>query len=291
MSEVYLVGYDGSEAADAALRFTHALATQTGAEVMAVNVYERVPYVFARGAAPAADLALEQAAHDDAERLLAAIAIPDVRTTAVAADSVTEGLHHQAEQGGAALLAVGATHRRGPGRVLPGGVADRLIHGAPCPVLVVPPSPPATVKTIGIAYDRREQSEVALRAACDLARQLNARIVMLSVYNPMPVIAPEVGVVDWSEDLRASLEERVGEVARALGAEVRFLTGNPGPALEQSSRTGIDLLVCGSRGYGPLRAVLAGSVSRYLADHAPRPVLVVPRGSAPEEGDGGVPRP
>jgi hypothetical protein len=34
----------------------------------------------------------------------------------------------------------------------------------------------------------------------------------------------------------------------------------------------------GSRGYGPVRAVLLGSVSRRVADEARCPVLVLPRG-------------
>ena len=40
----------------------------------------------------------------------------------------------------------------------------------------------------------------------------------------------------------------------------------------------LDLLVCGSRGYGPLRAVLLGGVSRRLAAEAQCPVIVLPRG-------------
>ena len=39
----------------------------------------------------------------------------------------------------------------------------------------------------------------------------------------------------------------------------------------------VDLLVCGSRGYGPLRSVLLGGVSRRLVDDAHCPVLVLPR--------------
>jgi nucleotide-binding universal stress UspA family protein len=41
--------------------------------------------------------------------------------------------------------------------------------------------------------------------------------------------------------------------------------------------THVDLLVCGSRGYGPLRSVLLGGVSRQLVDDAHCPVLVLPR--------------
>ena len=40
----------------------------------------------------------------------------------------------------------------------------------------------------------------------------------------------------------------------------------------------LDLLVCGSRGYGPLRAVLLGGVSRRVAAEAQCPVIVLPRG-------------
>ena len=40
----------------------------------------------------------------------------------------------------------------------------------------------------------------------------------------------------------------------------------------------LDLLVCGSRGYGPVRAVLLGGVSRRLTAEAQCPVIVVPRG-------------
>jgi nucleotide-binding universal stress UspA family protein len=42
---------------------------------------------------------------------------------------------------------------------------------------------------------------------------------------------------------------------------------------------GLDLLVVGSRGYGPLRAVLLGSVSSALVRSAQSPLVVVPRGA------------
>jgi hypothetical protein len=38
------------------------------------------------------------------------------------------------------------------------------------------------------------------------------------------------------------------------------------------------VLVLGSRGYGPLRAVLPGSVSRRVMREARCPVIVLPRG-------------
>ena len=41
-----------------------------------------------------------------------------------------------------------------------------------------------------------------------------------------------------------------------------------------------DLAIVGSRGYGPLRSVLLGSVSAQLVRRASCPVMVVPRGAA-----------
>jgi nucleotide-binding universal stress UspA family protein len=42
----------------------------------------------------------------------------------------------------------------------------------------------------------------------------------------------------------------------------------------------VDLLVTGSRGYGPLQRALLGSVAEALMEGAPYPVLVLPRNSA-----------
>jgi nucleotide-binding universal stress UspA family protein len=53
--------------------------------------------------------------------------------------------------------------------------------------------------------------------------------------------------------------------------------GDPAEVLVDFSK-GVDLLVCGSRGYGPARAVLLGSVSRDVMDEARCPVIVLPRG-------------
>ena len=53
---------------------------------------------------------------------------------------------------------------------------------------------------------------------------------------------------------------------------------SPVTALEQLSHD-VDLLVCGSRGYGPLGSVLLGGVSRRLIHRAACPVIVVPRGT------------
>jgi nucleotide-binding universal stress UspA family protein len=56
----------------------------------------------------------------------------------------------------------------------------------------------------------------------------------------------------------------------------------PAAAAIGAAAQDIDLVVAGSRGYGPIRSVLLGGVSRQLVDEAPCPVLVVPRSDQPQ---------
>jgi nucleotide-binding universal stress UspA family protein len=57
----------------------------------------------------------------------------------------------------------------------------------------------------------------------------------------------------------------------------KIADGETTAALVESSAH-VDLLVLGSRGYGPLKRVLLGSVSRAAVNDARCPVLIVPRG-------------
>jgi nucleotide-binding universal stress UspA family protein len=73
------------------------------------------------------------------------------------------------------------------------------------------------------------------------------------------------------------LREVVATLHDGVGVGVDTFIGDPGDVLIDLSAH-LDLLVCGSRGYGPLRAVLLGSVSRRITAEARCPVIVIPRG-------------
>jgi nucleotide-binding universal stress UspA family protein len=235
MDAPLVTGFDGSVAATTAVTVTKRLADGL-AEALVV----------AHSFAPGADIADARAESDE---LLESIAEAGVRTRSIAGHSAADGLRDIARYEGAAMLAVGRSHYGAIGRALD-GVPGKLIHHAPCPVLVVPADASAQFDVIGVAYDGRDESRVALTAAQDIARRLGARLVALSV-----------GVTPPAEDV----------------AEQRTLEGHAGAALVDACADGIDLLVMGSRGRGPVATVAAGSVSRHLADHAPCPVLIVPR--------------
>ena len=63
-----------------------------------------------------------------------------------------------------------------------------------------------------------------------------------------------------------------------------MLEGRPWRMLSDHSAK-LDLLFIGSRGYGPLHAVIAGATSGSVLRHAHCPVIVLPRGAeAPLDG-------
>lgn len=290
MTSTYISGYDGSTASRAALAFTTRLAERTRAEVVAANVFTQTPAILRKGASDGALAELREDARRDAERVFDDGAVPEVSHVAVGASSIAEGLHRLAEDQHATLIAVGATHRGALGRLVVGSVGERLLHGAPCPVAVVPDAPDGgVIATVGIAYDGRDESRAALRAATDLARALGARLVVLAVYEPMltSYAAPgfPASTVDLDRRLEAEFAEQVRQavdVIPGVEVEVRSFTGFAASTLADAAHDSIDLLVTGSRGYGAVRGVLIGSVSRHLVDHAPCPVLVVPRGVSPD---------
>jgi nucleotide-binding universal stress UspA family protein len=93
---------------------------------------------------------------------------------------------------------------------------------------------------------------------------------------------------DLVEDARRRLEHMLEETASSIGSGVevqRFvLEGAPVKTLAGAAENGVDLLVAGSRQYGPVRRVLLGSVSSGLVRSSPTSVLVVPRGGGDEDG-------
>jgi nucleotide-binding universal stress UspA family protein len=81
---------------------------------------------------------------------------------------------------------------------------------------------------------------------------------------------------------RASdLEGLLNEIAAGLPPELRAQPvhekGDPAERLLERAEQGVDLLVLGSRGHGPVMRALLGSVSAKVIRRATCPVLIVPR--------------
>ena len=209
------------------------------------------------------------------------------------ATSPAAGLHDQVGESNAALVVVGSSSRSGLGRVLPGGTAERLLSGAPVPVAVAPngyAGREAGHAVIGVGFDQSPESRQAVGWAAALASRIDASLQLLAVHAPLAFGKVSTGGVYGTQTVNQALaKERQVEgeqLAEALSADVpaesHLLRGDPAKLLAEHSQQ-LGLLVLGSRGYGPIKSVLLGSVSSYVLRNAHCPVLVVPRGAGGDE--------
>ena len=72
------------------------------------------------------------------------------------------------------------------------------------------------------------------------------------------------------------LEEAAGRMSELSGVEGHAAYGLPGEELAAFGDE-LDLLIVGSRSYGPARRLVTGSTSNYLQRHARCSLLVLPR--------------
>lgn len=150
----------------------------------------------------------------------------------------------------------------------------------------------ALPKNILLATDGSEDAALAARAAGDISIRTGAGLHVVHAWQPtMPYVNYSAGMsVDlmklYEDDAQKVLEGQV-DLVRADGAQVagsEVIMEPPVDAiLDLCERLHPDLVVLGSRGMGPVRRVLVGSVSEGVVHHARCPVLVV-RG-----GDGAWP--
>ena len=289
MSDPILIGVALDDRDGGAIALGIALARITGGRPSLVHVY---PYEAGWYPAPAYEAVLREEATAGLERLAAGLPEQLGATLhAYPSGSPARGLHTVAEELRPAAIVAGSTHRGRVGHVLPGGVGERLLHGAPCPVAIAPHgygSEPAELHTIGVAFDGGPEARDALDAAVRLARAGGAELSTYTATEPIETapatIQAGLAFPPGYSVARREQAERIVDAARELlpadlHGGARLVTGHAAEALAAASRE-LDLLVCGSRGYGPLHAVLAGSVSLALARTAACPLLIVPRGAA-----------
>lgn len=194
-------------------------------------------------------------------------------------------LHAVAERDGADVIVVGSSHLAGADRVLAGDDAMNTLHGAPCAVAVAPrgfAQRAAQLQTIGAAFNGSPEAHAALVLAARLARRAGAEVQSIAVVNATTMLEPYAAYSpEWPDYTAAALreaQERVDRATQELGLPAgEVIMGSPAAELTRRSAQ-LDLLVLGSRGYGPLRRLLLGSTSTQLARHAACPVLVLPRG-------------
>lgn len=188
----------------------------------------------------------------------------------------------------ASVLVMGAAPERVERRRA--GLMERLVHGAPCAVAIAPEgyadeTPPRKGR-VGVGFADSEEGRAAIRLGIALASETDSRLLVLAGSGLSAALVGYGFASPALPEVEQDLYEQTGRLlARVLqdtpggeAAEREVRRGEPAEVLVEVSGE-LDLLVLGSRAYGPARRALLGSVSAEVMRRARCPVLVLPRGS------------
>jgi nucleotide-binding universal stress UspA family protein len=136
------------------------------------------------------------------------------------------------------------------------------------------------IRRILLATDLSSASEGATDQALQLARDLHADLLIVSVIDPTSLLAgtPMVARMDQRRAAREVAAQAIVVRGRRAGVSVRFLVweGEPGPAIvEAAVAEGADLVVVGTHGRSRVGRLVLGSVSDHVVRHASCPILIV----------------
>jgi len=298
-----LVPLDGSELAERVMPAAAEIARRVGARLLLVSV----PEVFGldvawyiSGPVEGPELApipqLVGEARDDTGRMLERHAAwlraqgLDVATD-VLEDVPADAILEAARAHGAWLVLISTHGRGGVTRWAYGSVADKVIHHATSPVLVVRAAAervPAAFDHIFVALDGSPAAEAVLDRVGVLARAFDARVTLAHVVEDPPPSAFTDALLEARqrhvERMRAYLD-RLGEPLRAAGLRVDAeILGGEDVAealLARDDDPDIDLVALTTHGRGGLSRWAVGSVADRVLRSANTPVLVQRVGGAP----------
>jgi len=143
-----------------------------------------------------------------------------------------------------------------------------------------------SIKTVLVPTDFSEASETALNYGRAMAEAFGASLHLVHVMEDLlaHAWAAEVYVAsapnlraDIERESRLRLESMLPETDRErLQARVALLAGNPFiEIIRYAKANGIDLIVMGTHGRGPIAHMLLGSVAERVVRKSPCPVLTV----------------
>lgn len=149
------------------------------------------------------------------------------------------------------------------------------------------------ISKILVPTDGSKTAQKAARYAVDLAKQLKASVIILSVIDKRPFIVQTVTAADTPRHLAQPLEEYLREAAKGYAGEIKKLceknglrsktvitTGHPvEDIIKEAEKSHANLIVMGSHGRSALAAAVLGSVAYgVMHKEAKVPVLIVRRG-------------
>jgi nucleotide-binding universal stress UspA family protein len=215
------------------------------------------------------------------------------------ARSAPAGLLEVAERHEASTIVAGSATAGGPGSVALGSTTSRLLHSSPIPVALAPQgfraAHDARVTRVTAAYGGGDDEMVV--AAAGVAARVGAtlRLASFAVHPRRPYTvavgrADDTAVREWRSEVEAAQRaalERLRDLpvippdcAAAVGAGEHWED-----ALDDVDWELGDVLVVGSSTIGPIARVFLGTRAIKIVQHAPVPVVLVPRGVVTQLAD------
>ncbi len=276
MFENVLVGVDGRQGGRDAIALAERLVDPDG-ELTLVHVHNG-PLRPVHAAMPGMVTEEREAARELLARERDAAGV-SAALVSIEAMSAGRGLHQQAEAQQPDLIVVGSCSRGALGRAMLGDDTRAALDGAPCAVAIAArgyADHPTPIAKVGVGYDEQPESIAALALARELAAPTRAtvhalQVVSIPTYAYTGIMPPAIG-----DSVDALLQEASGRMRELPDVEGRAVYGLPGEELAAFGDE-LDLLVVGSRGYGPMRRLVLGSTSAYLERHARCSLVVLPR--------------
>jgi nucleotide-binding universal stress UspA family protein len=284
-----VAGIDGHPEGRDAAALAAAIADVMGADLMLISVHS--PAIF-----PATPIFSWKHLHKEAERVLRDVRdelAPEARVHAETDLSAARGLHRAVRAGHGDMLVVGSSRHAPTGRLRIGKRTRQLLGYFEVPLAVAPrglaAQPRIRFGQIGVGYDGGPEAAAALALACSIAAAAGARVRVCAVVDDrVPLLLGSAFQRLASLEWKAVIDEEISRLGTEIEAAVR-LTGadvttdvackRPAEALLTLSEE-VDLLVIGSRRWGPTARVLLGSTGEALLQNAACPVVTVPRPAA-----------
>jgi nucleotide-binding universal stress UspA family protein len=189
------------------------------------------------------------------------------------------------------LLVLGSSRHVDEGRVRIGKRTRQLLTECECAIAIAPrgmhSEPEHRFARIGVGYDGGPEAQAALELGATIAAAAGAELHVRAVVDDripalgwVTIAGGAVSTVwhdvvrDEADALRAKVADAARATAEAVETDVQL--GRPADALLELSEN-VDLLLIGSRRWGPVARVLLGATGEALLHDASCPVLVVPR--------------
>jgi nucleotide-binding universal stress UspA family protein len=186
------------------------------------------------------------------------------------------------------LIVMGGGRRSWLGNRLLGSVSTYVLHSSPWSVLIVRETPSEGGEgRVLVGADGSRGSDFTIRTLARFADPARTKIAVVSVVSPhSSLLFPDPGgavyippeALEQNQEIEKQMRNRAQSHAERAATQLRdggfeveahIATGSPTEQLLKGAESGdFDLVAVGSRGLGPFRRALIGSVSDHVVRHS-----------------------